>query len=218
MRPEHWEKNKTQKEFEEILLEVRRVTRVTTWWRRLSFRATVLVWNKKWKIWIGLSKGNDVTSAVKKASNEAYKNMFIVPITKADTVPYPIALNYKACFVKLLPASAGTGLKAWSSVRAVLELAWYGNVLSKIVWSNNKLNNALTTIRALSKYKHADHFNALHDKKAEKNTATQETESASKIEKVEELTSVENTKSVAATVEKPVAIKKPAVKTTKPKK
>jgi len=76
----------------------------------------------------------------------------------------------------------------------------------------------LTTIRALSKYKHADHFNALHDKKAEKNTATQETESASKIEKVEELTSVENTKSVAATVEKPVAIKKPAVKTTKPKK
>lgn len=165
MRPETWEKNKTKKEFEELLLEVRRVTRVTTWWRRLSFRATVLVGNKKWKIGIGLSKGNDVTSAVKKASNEAYKNMFIVPITKSDTVPYPISLNYKACFIKLLPASAGTGLKAWSSVRSVLELAGYSNVLSKIVWSNNKLNNALATIRALTKYKHADHFNALHDKK-----------------------------------------------------
>ncbi len=165
MRPETWEKNRTKKEFEELLLEVRRVTRVTTWWRRLSFRATVLVGNKKWKIGIGLSKGNDVTSAVKKAANEAYKNMFIVPITKSDTVPYPISLNYKACFIKLLPASAGTGLKAGSSVRSVLELAGYSNVLSKIVGSNNKLNNALATIRALTKYKHADHFNALHDKK-----------------------------------------------------
>ena len=104
MRQESWAKNKTKKEFEELLLEVRRVTRVTTWGRRLSFRATVLVWDKKWKIWIWLSKWWDVTSAVKKASNEAYKNMFQVPITRSDTVPYPISLNYKACFIKLLPA------------------------------------------------------------------------------------------------------------------
>lgn len=211
MRPENWEKNKTQKEFEELLLEVRRVTRVTTWWRRLSFRATVLVGNKKWKIWIGLSKGNDVTSAVKKASNEAYKNMFIVPITKSDTVPYPISLNYKACFIKLLPASAGTGLKAWSSVRSVLELAWYGNVLSKIIWSNNKLNNALATIMALSKYKHAEHFTALHEKKATK----QWEEKAD----VVETKAVETKPEGVVSVEAKAPAKKPAVdKTTKAKK
>jgi len=229
MRPETWGKNKTQKEFEEILLEVRRVTRVTTWGRRMSFRATVLVGNKKWKIWIGLSKGNDVTSAVKKASNEAYKNMFIVPITKADTVPYSISLNYKACFVKLLPASAGTGLKAWSSVRSVLELAWYGNVLSKIIWSNNKLNNAVATIMALSKYKHADHFNALHEKKLEKQKDSEEIVDDKKLEDVIKKVDLQNDKVVVSKIEdtKPIivkvekkaeSVKKSISKITKPNK
>lgn len=160
-------REKPKKEFEEILLEVRRVTRVTTGGRRLSFRATILVGNKKGKIWLGISKGNDVASAVQKASHEAYKNLFEVPLTKNDTVPYPIALKYKACVVKLLPASEGTGLKAGSSIRSVLELAGYSNILSKMVGSNNKLNNALATIRALSAYKHADYFSSLKGGKTE---------------------------------------------------
>jgi len=154
-----WNKDKVKKEFDELLLEVRRVTRVTTGGRKMSFRATILVGNKKGKIWIGVSKGPDVQAAVSKASREAYKNMFLVPITGNQTVPYPTTTKYKACMIKLLPATAGTGLKAWSSVRAVLELAGFENVLSKIMWSNNKLNNAMATIRALSTYKHADYFN-----------------------------------------------------------
>ncbi len=160
-----WGKDKTKKEFEELLLEVKRVTRVTTWWRKLSFRATILVWNRKWKIWLGVSKGADVSIAVSKASHEAYKNMFTLPMTRNQTVPYPTTVKYKACLIKLLPASAGTGLKAGSSVRAVLELAGYENVLSKIIGSNNKLNNAMATIRAICAYKHADYFNALCVKK-----------------------------------------------------
>ena len=160
-------REKPKKEFDELLLEVRRVTRVTTGGRRLSFRATILVGNKKGKIWLGISKGNDVASAVQKASHEAYKNLFEVPLTKNDTVPYPIALKYKACVVKLLPASEGTGLKAGSSIRSVLELAGYSNILSKMVGSNNKLNNALATIRALSAYKHADYFSSLKGGKTE---------------------------------------------------
>lgn len=154
-------KDKTQKEFDEILLEVRRVTRVTTWGRRMSFRATVLVGNKKGKIWVGVSKWADVSIAVKKASNEAYKNMFNVPLTKDFTVPYPVTVKYKSCFVKLLPASAGTWLKAGSSIRSIMELAWYENILSKMIGSNNKLNNALATIKALCAYKHSDYFNSL---------------------------------------------------------
>jgi len=59
--------------------------------------------------------------------------MYIVPLTKDNTVPYMTSTKYKSCFVKLLPAKAGTGLKAGSSVRAVLELAGYENMLSKIV-------------------------------------------------------------------------------------
>lgn len=108
-----------------------------------------------------MSKGLDVSSAVSKASREAYKNMFIVPITEGKTVPYLITTKFKACTVKILPASGGTGLKAGSSLRAVLELAGYENVLSKILGSNNKLNNALATIKALSSYKHAAFFNKI---------------------------------------------------------
>lgn len=152
-------RDKVKKEFDELLLEVRRVTRVTTGGRKLSFRATVLVGNKKGKIGIGVDKGLDVSSAVSKASREAYKNMLIVPITAGKTVPYVLTTKYKACRIRLLPASAGTGLKAGSSVRAILELAGYENILSKIIGSNNKLNNALTTLKALCSYKHADFFN-----------------------------------------------------------
>ena len=148
MRPERDNRReKPKKEFDELLLEVRRVTRVTTGGRRLSFRATILIGNKKGKIGLGISKGNDVASAVQKASHEAYKNIFEVPLTKNDTVPYPITQKFKACLVKLLPASEGTGLKAGSSIRSVLELAGYSNILSKMVGSNNKLNNALATIK-----------------------------------------------------------------------
>lgn len=146
-------KETTEKKYDELLLEVRRVTRVTTWWRRLSFRAIVLVWDRKWKIWLWISKSQDVTWALKKAIHDAYKNIVEVPLIWADTVPYPITYKYKSAIIKLLPAAAGTWLKAWSSVRMVLELAWYLNILSKIIWTNNKLNNAIATIKALTNYK-----------------------------------------------------------------
>lgn len=224
MRPEKenrrdTRREKPKKEFEELLLEVRRVTRVTTGGRRLSFRATILVGNKKGKIGLGISKGNDVASAVQKASHEAYKNLFEVPLTKNDTVPYPIALKYKACLVKLLPASEGTGLKAGSSIRSVLELAGYANILSKMVGSNNKLNNALATIRALSAYKHADYFSSLKVAKAEEAAPSEEkaevvAESApKKAASKKEVASEEE----AAPAKKAVAKKAPAKKAA-PKK
>ena len=171
MKPERAQKDrnhreKPKKEFDELLLEVRRVTRVTTGGRRMSFRATILVGNRKGKIWLGSAKGNDVAGAVSKATNEAYKNLFQVPVTKGDTVPYAITYKYKTCKVRLLPASEGTWLKAGSSIRSVLELAGYSNILSKMIGSNNKLNNALATILALASYKHADYFSSLRVVKA----------------------------------------------------
>ena len=221
MRPEkdnrkETRREKPKKEFEELLLEVRRVTRVTTWGRRLSFRATILVWNKKGKIGLGISKGNDVASAVQKASHEAYKNLFEVPLTKHNTVPYPISLKYKACLVKLLPASEGTWLKAGSSIRSVLELAGYSNILSKMVGSNNKLNNALATIRALASYKHADYFSSL--KKTTKGEETEAVEEivekkAVKAEKVEKAEKAEKKPAAKkAPAKKPAAKKAPAKK------
>lgn len=204
-----YKKDKPKKEFEELLLEVRRVTRVTTGGRRMSFRATVLVGNKKWKIGIGLSKGPDVSTAVKKASREAYKTIVEVPITKADTVPYGVSMKYKSCIVRLIPASAGTGLKAGSSVRSVLELAGYENILSKIIGSNNKLNNALTTVRALASYKHHEHFKSLRNKKG----AAAET--AEVVEEVKEAKKAPAKKTAAKkTIEEKKVAKKPAAKKT----
>lgn len=146
-------KDAPKKEFNEVLLEVRRVTKVTTWGRRMNFRATILIGNLKGKIGIGTAKGKDVSIAVKKATHDAYKHIAEVPVTEHGSIPYPIMIKNKASAVKLLPASAGTGLKAGSSVRTVLELAGYSNILSKILWSNNKLNTALTTVKALTEFK-----------------------------------------------------------------
>jgi len=146
-------RKKPKKEFKEVLLEVRRVTRVTTWWRQLAFRAIIVIGNNKWKIGLWVAKGTDVSIAVAKATHEAYKNVVVAPIAEWFTVPYALTHKYKAAIIKLMPASEGTWLKAWSSVRTVLELAWYTNILSKIVGTNNKLNNAIAAIQWLAKYK-----------------------------------------------------------------
>lgn len=187
------QREKPKKEFDEVLLEVRRVTRVTTWGRRMSFRATILVGNKKGKIGVWSAKGADVSIAVQKATHEAYKNVFVVPVAAWNTVPYPVVRKFKSAVVKLIPASIGTGMKAGSAVRSVLELAGYENMLSKIIWSNNKINNALATIYALAAYKHANHF------------------SANKPAAVVEEVVVEEIEEKKNAVEKPVA-KKPAAK------
>ena len=154
--------NNETKEFEEKLLEVRKVTKVTTWWRRLAFRATILIWNRNWKIWVWVAKWPDVTVAIKKAVHDAYKKIAKVPVTKEWSIIYPITNKYKSSVIKFLPAASGTWIKAWSSVRTVLELAWYQNILLKIVWSNNKLNNALWTIDAMKSFvikdSHAKYF------------------------------------------------------------
>ena len=232
MKPERAQKDrnhreKPKKEFDELLLEVRRVTRVTTGGRRMSFRATILVWNRKGKIWLGSAKGNDVAGAVSKATNEAYKALFQVPVTKGDTVPYAITYKYKTCKVRLLPASEGTWLKAGSSIRSVLELAGYSNILSKMIGSNNKLNNALATILALASYKHADYFSSLRVVKAvegkddaevkEEKPAKKAAPKAEKTEKSEEKKVAKKApaKKAEESAEEKPAKKAPAKKATK---
>lgn len=139
--------------FEESLLEIRKVTKVTTGWRRMRFRATILVGDRSGNVGIWVWKGNDVAIAVSKATHDAYKNIKQVSITLTWSVPYKVNCKYKSCLVMLRPASSGTWLKAWSSVRIVLELAGYLNILSKIIWSNNSLNNAIAVIKALTSFK-----------------------------------------------------------------
>lgn len=142
-----------KKEFEEKMLEVRAVTRVTTGWRQRSFRAIMLVGNRNGKIGLWVANGIDVAIASAKATHDAYKNMIEIDINENGTVNYAVEKKFKSARIRLIPATPGTGLKAWSSVRSVLELAWFKNILSKIIGTNNKLNNAILTIQVLSSYK-----------------------------------------------------------------
>ena len=196
-----WRGDKQQKEFQEILLEVRRVTRVTTGGRQLAFRAIIVIGNGKGKIGLWVAKGNDVQIAVRKATHEAYKNIVTAPITDELTVPYGITHKYKSAIIKIMPATVGTGMKAGSSVRSVLELAGYNNILSKIIGTNNKLNNAIAAIQALAKYKVGKTPpKQWDDKKKGKNTDTPTNEVIEKSGKkeVKEMTKEEKEEVAAA--------------------
>lgn len=138
-----------KKNFIEKILQIKRVTKVIKGGKRLSFRAILVLGDKKKKIGVGVGKGNNVSLAIEKAKLNAQKNLIKVPITYTKSIPHFIISSFGASRVMLRPASQGTGVIAGSSVRAVLELSGLKNVLSKELGSNNILNNALATIQAL---------------------------------------------------------------------
>ena len=139
---------KERKEFEEEVLQVDRVTRVVKGGRRLSFRATVIIGNRKGKVAIGLGKATEVTSAIQKAVTQAKKDIVQVPIIN-ETIPHDIRVKFKANHLLMIPASPGTGIKAGSSTRKILELAGVKNILAKRMGSNNRINLAKATMKAL---------------------------------------------------------------------
>jgi len=139
---------KEPKEFEEEVIQIDRVTRVVKGGRKLRFRATVAIGNKKGKVGIGIGKSQEVTGAIQKAIAKAKKNMLKVNLD-GSTIPHNIKIKYKASKILLLPASPGTGLIAGGTIRKVLELAGVKDILSKSYGTTNKLNNTKGTFEAL---------------------------------------------------------------------
>jgi small subunit ribosomal protein S5 len=135
------------REFDQKLVEVKRVTRVTGGGKRMRFRALVVIGDHKGKIGIGLRKGMDVTEAINKAVNAAKKNMIVVPIVN-DTIPHQVNIKYKSSKLLMIPARPGTGVIAGGAVRSVLDLAGVKNVISKMIGSNNKTNNVRAAFEA----------------------------------------------------------------------
>lgn len=135
------------REFDQKVVEVKRVTRVTGGGKRMRFRALIVIGDHKGKVGIGLRKGNDVAEAVNKAVNEAKKNMITLPLVN-DTIPHEIKLKYKSSQIIILPARPGTGVIAGGAVRSVLDMAGVKNVISKMLGSNNKVNNVRATFAA----------------------------------------------------------------------
>lgn len=135
-------------EMEQRILDIARVTRVMKGGKRMSFRACVAIGDKKGAIGIGLGKGADVTMAVNKAVNQAKKKMVTV-FTVNDTIPHEVRKSIGAASIMFKPAARGKGVIAGGVVRVILELAGVKNITSKILGTNNKINNARCTLAAL---------------------------------------------------------------------
>ncbi|MBU0637114.1 MAG: 30S ribosomal protein S5 [Patescibacteria group bacterium] len=142
-----------QEEFEQKVVDIARVTRVMAGGKRMRFRACIAIGNKKGRVAIGLAKGADVTTAVTKAVNKAKKNFIDVQIIN-DTIAHEVRQKYGAAKILLKPAKIGRGIIAGGAVRIVLELVGIKNITSKILGTNNKINNVKCTILALQNLQH----------------------------------------------------------------
>jgi small subunit ribosomal protein S5 len=136
--------------YEEKVIQVKRVTKVVKGGKKMTFRAVVIIGDNKRKVGVGIGRADDVNMAIDKAILSGKKNLINVPLTLKDSVPHVVKASYGACQIMLRPASQGTGVIAGGSVRTVLELAGIKNILAKQFGSSNILNNAKTTILALT--------------------------------------------------------------------
>lgn len=142
------EKTAEAKEFEEAILQIDRVTRVVRGGRRMRFRVSVVIGDRKGRVGFGIGKSVEVMTGVQKAIAQAKRNLITVPIFE-DSIPHPVEGRFKASKISLFPAPEGKGVIAGGAVRKFLELAGVQNVLSKIHGSRNRLNCAHATILAL---------------------------------------------------------------------
>ena len=142
---------KRQDEYEDQVLDLRRVTRVTAGGKRFRFRATVVIGNKKGKVGVGIGKGPDVQKAIEKAKNHAKKSVIDLKL-KENTIPHEVEAKFSAARVLIKPAAPGHGLLAGGSPRVVLKLAGVQDATAKCIGrTKNKLTNALAAIEALKK-------------------------------------------------------------------
>src|SRR3989339_554414 len=137
------------REYDQKVLDLARVTRVTAGGKRMRFRAAVVIGDRKGAIGFGLAKGADVSLAVDKATRQAKRGILRVSL-ESGTVPHPVKFKFGATTVLLKPAPKGTGLKAGGAVRVMLELGGIPNAVSKIFGSSNKINVAKATMGALA--------------------------------------------------------------------
>jgi len=152
-------------EFDQVIIDIARVTRVMAGGKRMRFRACVIVGNRRGKVGYAVAKGADVTLAVNKAGIKARKQLINFSIVN-DTIPHRMDYKFGAAKVMLKPAPKGTGIIAGGAVRSVLELSGVSDVVAKILGSNNKINNVKATLEALRRLKHVEAKKVKNEEKA----------------------------------------------------
>ena len=141
---------KVKSEFDQRILNIRRVVRVVTGGRRFSFSVAIIIGNHKGSVGVGTGKGLDTALAIDKALKSAKKNLIKVNLVKGNSIAHEVSLKYSSARIVIRPAE-GRGVIAGSAVRDIFELAGISDVSAKIISpSKNKLNIARATILALS--------------------------------------------------------------------
>lgn len=140
-------------EYDQKIIDIRRVTRVASGGRRFSFAVSLVAGDRKGKVGVGTGKGGDTSLAVDKALRSAKKNMITLSLTKTGSIPHEVHKKLGASVVHMMPAP-GKGIVAGSSVRDVIDLAGIKNITAKLrSGTKNKLNNARVAIAALKMLK-----------------------------------------------------------------
>ncbi|MEK7110030.1 MAG: 30S ribosomal protein S5 [Patescibacteria group bacterium] len=137
------------KEYQEKVVKIRRVSKKTTGGNYVTFSALVVVGNKKGKVGIGLGRSLEVPPAIQKAISYAKKHMINVPM-RNKTIPHEVRVKFKAARILLKPAPEGTGLKVGSVTRVILDLAGVENASGKVIGSRNQIVNTYAVMKALS--------------------------------------------------------------------
>ncbi len=145
---------KERPEFDQHIVDLARVTRVTEGGKHMSFRACVVIGDRNGRVSFGIDKGPDVQIAVEKAVNQAKKNMIRIPLVNG-TIPHRVEAKYKAAKIMLKPAPQGSGIIAGSAIRVILEMAGVPNASSKMLGkTSNKIANVKAVFKALEGFTH----------------------------------------------------------------
>jgi small subunit ribosomal protein S5 len=152
--PERFE-HKKEKEFDEKVIKINRVSKKTKGGNKLSFSVLMVIGDRKGRVGVGLGKAAGVPEAMKKASVNARKKLIKVP-TQGNTISREMKYKKGAATIFLKPAAPGTGLIAGTSVKAVIELSGIRDILSKVIGTTNQTMNVYATYEALQALNYAD--------------------------------------------------------------
>jgi len=141
-----------QKEFDEKVVQVSRVSKKTKGGNKVGFSVLMIVGDKKGKVGVGLGKAGDVLTAIRKGIKKAKKKLIEIPLD-GTTIPFPMHIKKGAARIMLKPAPKGSGVIAGGPVRAVVEAAGVRDISSKIMGTSNQASNVYATFEALTQIK-----------------------------------------------------------------